>query len=59
MKLVNIEEYYLLGYNAVWSIKGKRRFVGTYCFHLQRRRISRAGTQHENRWQAINIGCII
>jgi hypothetical protein len=34
-------------------IKAKRRFGGTFCFHPQSRRISRARNQHERRWQVI------
>jgi hypothetical protein len=33
-------------------LKVNRRFEGTYRFHLQGRRISRARIQHESRWQA-------
>jgi hypothetical protein len=34
------------------SLEVNRRFGGTYCLHLQGRRISRARNQRESRWQA-------
>jgi hypothetical protein len=33
-------------------LKANRRFGGTYRFHLQGQRISRARNQRESRWQA-------
>jgi hypothetical protein len=36
-------------------LKVSRRFGGTYRFHLQDRRISRARHQRESRWQAASV----
>lgn len=41
------EDFYLLGYNAVWSAKVNRRFVGTCGLLVQGRVINQAGNQLE------------
>jgi hypothetical protein len=41
------EESYLLGIATCRPLKANRRFGGTYCLHLQGRRISIERNQHE------------
>jgi hypothetical protein len=44
---IELEEFCLLGYNAVYPLKFKRRFGRTYRLHLQNWRASQARNQHE------------
>jgi hypothetical protein len=42
-------KFYFLGYNTVYSLEFNRRFGGTYCLHLQSRRVSQERNEHEDR----------